>query len=207
MILLVGMAVGIDYSLFYLRREREERAAGREPRPALLRAAATSGQAVLISGVTVLIAMAGMFIASNRIFTSMAFGTMLVVSAPHRRLAHRPARALSKLGDRVDRGRIPYVGRKKHSAGESRFWGYVLDRVLRRPVLSILAGGLRCSPRHAAPRDAHEAPELHRHAEGAADRADLQARSTAFPGAPTPAEVVVQAPNVPRRRSPRRFRT
>ena len=108
MILLVGMAVGIDYSLFYLRREREERAAGTEPRPALLRAAATSGQAVLISGITVLIAMAGMFIASNKIFTSMAFGTMLVVlCAVVGSLTVLPA-ALSKLGDRVDRGRIPY---------------------------------------------------------------------------------------------------
>src|SRR5690349_21420065 len=60
-ILLIGMAVGVDYSLFYLRREREERHAGRTPREALLRTAATSGQAVLISGATVLIAMAGMF--------------------------------------------------------------------------------------------------------------------------------------------------
>src|SRR5262249_37323968 len=59
-ILLIGMAVGVDYSLFYLRREREERAGGQPPHPALLRAAGTSGQAVLISGVTVLIAMAGM---------------------------------------------------------------------------------------------------------------------------------------------------
>ncbi|HXY80932.1 MAG TPA: MMPL family transporter, partial [Gaiellaceae bacterium] len=78
-ILLIGMAVGVDYSLFYLRREREERAAGQEPRPALVRAASTSGQAVVISGATVLIAMAGMFIAGNRIFTSFAIGTMLVV--------------------------------------------------------------------------------------------------------------------------------
>src|SRR3954453_3042177 len=71
-ILLIGMAVGVDYSLFYLRREREERHSGRSPREALLRTAATSGQAVLISGGTVLIAMAGMFLAGNRIFTSIA---------------------------------------------------------------------------------------------------------------------------------------
>jgi len=70
--ILIGMAVGIDYSLFYLRREREERAAGQPPRAGLVRAASTSGQAVLISGATVLVAMAGMFIAGNKIFTSFA---------------------------------------------------------------------------------------------------------------------------------------
>src|SRR5581483_5619588 len=62
-ILLIGMAVGVDYSLFYVKREREERAAGREGREAVHRAAATSGQAVLVSGATVLVAMAGLLFA------------------------------------------------------------------------------------------------------------------------------------------------
>jgi uncharacterized membrane protein YdfJ with MMPL/SSD domain len=196
-ILLVGMAVGIDYSLFYLRREREERAAGREPRPALLRAAATSGQAVLISGVTVLIAMAGMFIASNKIFTSMAFGTMLVVlCAVVGSLTVLPA-ALSKLGDRVDRGRIPYVGRRKHSAGESRFWGYVLDRVLRRPVMSILlAGGLLLAAATPLLGMHTKLPSFTDMPRELPIVQTYKALITAFPGAPTPAEVVVQAPNV-----------
>ena len=142
-ILLIGMAVDVDYSLFYLRREREERATGAEPRDALHRAAATSGQAVLISGATVLIAMAGMFIAGNKIFSGMAIGTMIVVlCAMVGSLTVLPA-AMAKLGDRVDRGRIPFFGKRKHAAGESRFWGFVLDRVLRRPVLAIaLAGGV-----------------------------------------------------------------
>ncbi|MGZ4335212.1 MAG: MMPL family transporter, partial [Gaiellaceae bacterium] len=142
-VLLIGMAVGVDYSLFYLRREREERAAGQAPRTALVRAASTSGQAVVISGATVLIAMAGMFIAGNRIFTSFAIGTMLVVlCAVIGSVTVLPA-TLAKLGDRVDRGRVPYFGRKTHAAGESRFWTFVLDRVLRRPVLAlVLAGGL-----------------------------------------------------------------
>src|SRR5262245_1893338 len=78
-VLLIGMAVGVDYSLFYLRREREEAAAGRDGRTALLRAAATSGQAVLISGATVVIAMAGMLLAGNPVFTSAGVGTILVV--------------------------------------------------------------------------------------------------------------------------------
>src|SRR5437762_6390819 len=78
-ILLMGMAVGVDYSLFYLKREREERAAGHEGQEGLFRAAATSGQAVLISGFTVLIAMAGMLFAGTKIFTSIGIGAMLVV--------------------------------------------------------------------------------------------------------------------------------
>ena len=75
------MAVGIDYSLFYLRREREERRKGRSSHEALLVAARTSGQAVLISGATVLIAMAGMFVAGNSLFATIGLGTMIVVLA------------------------------------------------------------------------------------------------------------------------------
>ena len=79
-ILLIGLAVGVDYSMFYLRRKMEERDAGRSSEAALEFAAATSGKAVLVSGLTVLIAMAGMFIAGNAVFTSFAIGTMLVVA-------------------------------------------------------------------------------------------------------------------------------
>ena len=196
-ILLIGMAVGVDYSLFYLRREREERAMGQQPRSALLRAAATSGQAVLISGVTVLIAMAGMLIASNKIFTSMAFGTMLVVFCSIvGSLTVLPA-ALSRLGDRVDRGRIPYFGRRKHAAGESRFWAYVLDRVLRRPVVSILlAGGLLLAaavPLLGMHTKLPSFTDMPKELPIVQTYKDVIA---AFPGAPTPADVVVQAPNV-----------
>jgi uncharacterized membrane protein YdfJ with MMPL/SSD domain len=137
-ILLIGMAVGVDYSLFYLRREREERHAGRTSREALLRTAATSGQAVLISGATVLVAMAGMFLAGNKIFTSIAVGTMFVVLCAVVGSVTVLAALLSKLGDRVDKGRIPLVGRRKHAAGESRVWRAVLDRVLRRPVIAVV---------------------------------------------------------------------
>jgi uncharacterized membrane protein YdfJ with MMPL/SSD domain len=196
-ILLIGMAVGIDYSLFYLRREREERAVGQEPRRALLRAAATSGQAVLISGLTVLIAMAGMFIASNKIFTSMAFGTMLVVfCAVVGSLTVLPA-ALSKLGDRVDRGRVPVFGRRKHAAGESRFWSFVLDRVLRRPVVSILlAGGLLLAAAVPALGMHTKLPSFTDMPKELPIVQTYKAVIAAFPGAPTPADVVVQASNV-----------
>ena len=106
-ILLIGLAVGVDYSLFYLRREREERAAGRSERAALEAAAATSGRAVLISGVTVIVAMAGMFISGDKAFISFAEGTILVVAiAMFASLTVLPA-MLSWLGDRVEKGRIP----------------------------------------------------------------------------------------------------
>ena len=141
-VLLIGLAVGVDYSLFYLRREREERAAGRSERAALEAAAATSGRAVLISGVTVIVAMAGMFISGDKAFISFAEGTILVVAiAVFASLTILPA-MLSWLGDRVEKGRVPLLGRRR-PAGESRFWTALTSRVMRRPGLSILlAGGL-----------------------------------------------------------------
>ena len=140
-ILLIGLAVGIDYSLFYLRREREERAAGRSEHAALEAAAATSGRAVLVSGVTVLIAMAGMFLSGDKSFMSFSIGTMMVVAvAMIGSLTVLPA-LLGRLGDKVEKGRIPFLGRLRSKNGESRFWGAVLDRVLRRPVLSAVAAG------------------------------------------------------------------
>src|SRR3954469_1293382 len=111
-ILLIGLAVGVDYSMFYLRREREERAKGRSPREALEVAAATSGRAVLISGLTVMIAMAGMYFTGNKTFSSFATGTILVVAvAMIGSLTVLPA-LLAWLGDRVERGRIPFLGRR-----------------------------------------------------------------------------------------------
>ncbi len=141
-VLLIGLAVGVDYSLFYLRREREERAAGRSERGALEAAAATSGRAVLISGVTVIVAMAGMFISGDKAFISFAEGTILVVAiAVFASLTILPA-MLSWLGDRVEKGRVPLLGRRR-PAGESRFWTALTGRVMRRPGLSIIvAGGL-----------------------------------------------------------------
>ena len=108
MILLIGLAVGIDYSLFYLRRVTTRSARrGRTPAEALQVAAATSGRAVLISGLTVMIAMAGMFLMGSQIFTSFGIGTVLVVAvALVGSLTVLPA-VLARLGDRVDRGQRP----------------------------------------------------------------------------------------------------
>lgn len=139
-VLLIGLAVGVDYSLFYLRREREERAAGRGPEAALHAAAATSGRAVLISGLTVMIAMAGMFIAGNGVFTGIAMGAILVVGVSLiASLTVLPA-LLSKLGDRVERGRVPLIGRRR-ADGDSRLWSATLDAVLRRPRVAVLLAG------------------------------------------------------------------
>jgi uncharacterized membrane protein YdfJ with MMPL/SSD domain len=142
-VLMIGLAVGVDYSLFYLRREREERALGRDERGALYAAAATSGRAVLISGVTVIVAMAGMLISGDRTFISFAEGAILVVAiAMFASLTVLPA-MLSWLGDRVEKGRIPIIGRKRAPAGRSRMWTGITGAVMRRPgVSAVLAGGL-----------------------------------------------------------------
>jgi RND superfamily putative drug exporter len=140
---LVGLAVGVDYTLFYLRREREERAAGRSEGAALQAAAATSGRSVLISGATVMIAMAGMLFSGDKTFESFSIATMIVVAvAMIGSLTVLPA-VLSKLGDRVEKGRIPLLGRLRRQAGENRVWSAVLTPVLRHPaVAAIFAAGL-----------------------------------------------------------------
>jgi RND superfamily putative drug exporter len=196
-ILLVGMAVGVDYSLFYLRRAREERAAGHHPHRALVRAAATSGQAVLISGTTVLIAMAGMLFAGNKIFTSIGVGTMIVVfAAMVGSLSVLPA-ILHKLGDRVENGRVPFLGRLRRPAGESKVWGVILRPILRWPaVAAVLSAGVLA---------AAAAPTLQMHTKlpsfidlprSVSLVGTYQRIQRAFPGSQTPAEVVVKADNV-----------
>jgi RND superfamily putative drug exporter len=137
-VLLIGLAVGVDYALFYIRREREERAAGRTEEAALEAAAATSGRAVLVSGFTVIAAMAGMYFGGAATFVSFATGTILVVAiAVLGSLTVLPA-VLSKLGDRVNKGRIPFLKPEKRT-GEPRVWAWILNRVLRRPLASVIA--------------------------------------------------------------------
>jgi uncharacterized membrane protein YdfJ with MMPL/SSD domain len=138
-ILLIGLAVGVDYSLFYVKREREERRAGRSEKAALEAAAATSGRAVLISGITVMAAMAGMFLSGDKTFMSFSIGTMMVVLvAMVGSLTVLPA-LLGRLGDKIEKGRVPFVHRLRSKDGEGRFWGALVDRVLRRPVVSFVA--------------------------------------------------------------------
>jgi len=197
MVLLIGLAVGVDYSMFYLKRERQERAAGRSPQGALEIAAATSGRSVLISGLTVMVAMAGMFLTGDSTFASLALATILVVAvAVLGSLTVLPA-LLSRLGDKVDRGRVPLVGRLRSDGGEGRIWGAIVDRVLRRPVLSAtLAASVLVAL--AAPalqlRLAAEGPESF--PKGLEVIATYDRMQQAFPGSALPANVVVEAPSV-----------
>ena len=138
-ILLIGLAVGVDYSLFYLRRVREERAAGRGTGAAIEAAAATSGRAVLVSGITVMIAMAGMYFGGDATFVSFATGTIAVVAvAMIGSITILPA-LLSLCGDRVDKGRVPGLGRLKARIASFGLWSRVVDRVMRRPLVSAVA--------------------------------------------------------------------
>jgi uncharacterized membrane protein YdfJ with MMPL/SSD domain len=196
-VLLIGLAVGVDYSMFYLRRERAERAAGRSERAALEAAAATSGRSVLISGMTVLVAMAGLFLTGDATFASFGVATMLVVAiAMVGSLTVLPA-LLSKLGDKVDRLRVPHIGRRHGAGGEGRVWGAIVDGVLRRPVLSVVvAGGVLLAL--AAPavglRMVQPGPDTYPQS---LDMIKAYNRmQQAFPGTPLPANVVVKAPNV-----------
>ena len=194
-ILLIGLAVGVDYSLFYLRREREERAAGRSERAALEAAAATSGRAVLISGITVLIAMAGMFLSGDKTFMSFSIGTMMVVAvAMIGSLTVLPA-VLSKLGDRVEKVRVPFLHRLRRKDGQSRVWSAVLDRVVKRPLLSAaLSAGVLIALTVPA-------LSLNTTTTGVDDIAipeiePYKAVVNAFPGGPEPAVVAIQADDV-----------
>jgi uncharacterized membrane protein YdfJ with MMPL/SSD domain len=192
-VLLVGMAVGVDYALFYIRREREERAKGLSPEAALEAAAATSGRSVLISGLTVMAAMAGMYLTGSATFSAFATGTILVVAVSVLgSLTVLPA-LLSKLGDRVMKGRVPYVGRRT----ESRLWGAVLDRVLRRPlVAAIAAGGLLVALSMPAFGLHTAKPGMEGLPQDLPITGTLKRMQEAFPGGELPAQVVVQAKDV-----------
>src|SRR5213080_3878733 len=135
-ILLIGLAVGVDYSLFYVKREREERAAGRSGRAAIEAAAATSGRSVLISGFTVMIAMAGMMFSGDKSYLGFGIATMMVVGiAMLGSLTVLPA-VLSRLGDKVERGKIPFLHRLRRPSGDNRFWKAILTPALRRPGIA-----------------------------------------------------------------------
>jgi RND superfamily putative drug exporter len=193
-ILMIGMAVGIDYSLFYLRREREERQAGRTPHDALLRAARTSGQAVLISGGTVLIAMAGMFVSGNSLFTTIGLGTMIVVlAAMIGSLTVLPA-LLHRLGDHVEWGRIRILNRGVRDDG---MWGRIVGAVLRRPWTALLlAGGTLLLLALPALGMHTKLPNFTDFPQDLKIVRTYERIQAAFPGSQTPASVVVRAPKV-----------
>ncbi|MBO7938474.1 MMPL family transporter [Streptomyces antibioticus] len=196
--LLVGLAVGVDYCLFYLRREREERAAGRDPETALRIAAATSGRAVIVSGVTVCVAMAGMLFTGLATFEAMGLASLMVVAvAMIGSVTVLPA-LLSLLGERVEKGRIPFLRRRTQGSGESRFWSAVLKGVLARPLVSVLvaAGALLAI---AAPAIGMKTQNLTLDQEFGDSLPIVQTYNRvneAFPGGSEPAEVIVKADDI-----------
>jgi uncharacterized membrane protein YdfJ with MMPL/SSD domain len=139
MLIGMGLALGIDYSLFTLSRYREERVRGREKLDAIATAGATAGRAVLFSGIAFVLAMLGLLLVPSTIFRSLAAGAILVgIVSVIAALTLLPA-VLALLGDRVNALRIPYFGRAAEQSGrEGRFWGAVARRVMRRPVVSLV---------------------------------------------------------------------
>ena len=134
----MGLALGIDYSLFVVSRFREERGRGREKLDAISASAMTANRAVVFSGTTFVIAMFGMFIVPSSIMRSLAVGAILVGIVSVVASATLLPALLGLFGDRVDRLRIPLVGRRSLETAnpEGRVWGAIVRSVLRRPVLA-----------------------------------------------------------------------
>jgi putative drug exporter of the RND superfamily len=139
MLVVMGLALGIDYSLFIVSRLREERGHGHGHREAILRVAGTATRAVVFSGCAFALALFGMFLVPDPVLRSLALGAIVVgVVAVAVALTFHPA-LLMLLGDRVDRLRVPWLGRRvTGSAGsEGRFWGWLVRGVVRRPGASL----------------------------------------------------------------------
>ncbi|MET8855022.1 MMPL family transporter [Streptomyces sp. NPDC004579] len=208
--LLVGLAVGVDYCLFYLRREREEREAGRDAGTALRIAAATSGRAIIVSGVTVCVAMAGMLFTGLAEFEAMGLASLMVVAvAMVGSVTVLPA-LLSLLGERVEKGRIPFLHRAKRRAANggrsnrrpadegSRFWGAVLRVVLARPAISLVVatGALLAIAAPALGMKTQQLTLDKEFGDSLSIVGTYNRLNDAFPGGSEPAEVVVKARDI-----------
>ncbi|MFD5634377.1 MMPL family transporter [Streptomyces sp. NPDC127077] len=208
--LLVGLAVGVDYCLFYLRREREEREAGRDAGTALRIAAATSGRAIIVSGVTVCVAMAGMLFTGLAEFEAMGLASLMVVAvAMVGSVTVLPA-LLSLLGERVEKGRIPFLHRAKRRATNggrsnrrpadegSRFWGAVLRVVLARPAISLVVatGALLAIAAPALGMKTQQLTLDKEFGDSLSIVGTYNRLNEAFPGGSEPAEVVVKARDI-----------
>ncbi len=211
-VVLIGLAVGVDYSLFYVRREREERRRGRGParvagrampESALIAAAASVGRAIFISGLTVIISLAGLLITGAGDLVSIGLGTMTVVAiAVLGSLTVLPA-TLALLGDRVDRGRIP--GYRRRAAARARreqrasaagrpngFWAR-LARVVTNHPLGFLLAAVGVLGALTVPFASMQTGDL-QVADLPQDLPVVQALNaieTSFPGAPSDSQLVV----------------
>ncbi|MFJ3668971.1 MMPL family transporter [Streptomyces sp. NPDC090106] len=197
--LLVGLAVGVDYCLFYLRREREEREAGRDAQTALRIAAATSGRAIIVSGVTVCVAMAGMLFTGIADFKAMGLASLMVVAVAMAGSVTVLPALLSLLGERVEKGRLPFLRRRRRDGGgESRLWTAVLGRVLKRPVVSVVvaAGVLLAIAAPAVGMKTQNFTLDQEFGDSLPIVATYERVNDAFPGGSEPAEVIVRADDI-----------
>jgi RND superfamily putative drug exporter len=200
LVVIIGLAVGVDYAMFYSRRVMEERDRGHSAEAAVEVAAATSGRAVLISGLTVLTAMAGLLFAGNPIFVGFGIGTMLVVAvAVLGSLTFLPAMlAFLSRKNWLEKGRMPFIAKRRHAnKGESRLWGAILTRVLKRPLVStVIAGGLLVALCVPALGLQFKNPGFDGYSRSQAVIQTLDRLEAAFPGGAVPATVVVKAQDV-----------
>ncbi len=200
LMVIIGLAVGVDYAMFYSRRVMEERDRGRSVEAAVQIAAATSGRAVLISGMTVLTAMAGLLFAGNPIFVGFGIGTMLVVAvAMIGSLTFLPAMlAFLSRKNWLEKGRVPFVTKRRHAnKGESRVWAAILSRVLKRPLVStVIAGGLLVALTLPALGIQFKNPGFDGYSRSQPVIQTYDRLQAAFPGGAVPATTVIKADDV-----------
>ena len=200
LVVIIGLAVGVDYAMFYSRRMMEERDRGHSAQAAVEIAAATSGRAVLISGLTVMTAMAGLLFAGNPIFVGFGIGTTLVVAvAVLGSMTFLPA-MLAFLSEKnwLEKGRVPWVTKRRHQAkGESRVWGAIITRVLKRPLVSaLLAGGLLVALCVPALGIQFKEPGYDGYSRSQPVIQTYDRLEAAFPGGAIPATTVIKADDV-----------
>ena len=198
-VVLIGLAVGVDYSLFYIRREREERRAGRTADAALAAATASVGRAIVVAAMTVIIGLAGLLFTGLGVFTSMALGAIMVVAiAALGSVTVLPA-LLALLGDRIDRGRLwgrrrDRRDRRDHRDRRARLgaWARIAQAITARPRAALLVtvgllGALALPVLGMRTADPGEHDLSARNPVLVAE----QAIERAFPGAPDEAQLVV----------------
>jgi uncharacterized membrane protein YdfJ with MMPL/SSD domain len=201
MLVAMGLALGIDYSLFIVSRLREERAKGLPHSEAILNVSSTATRAVVLSGTAFSLALLGMFLVPTTILRSLALGAIVVaVVSIAVALTFHPA-LLMVLGDRIDKLRVPWLGKRiSASAGtEGRFWGSAVRAVVRRPAISLMAGValllLATSPLLGLKLGASGPSSL---PDDAVGKQGLVALERDFPtGATEPVEVVVDTRGAP----------
>ncbi len=200
LVVIIGLAVGVDYAMFYSRRVMEERDRGHSAEDAVAIAAGTSGRAVLISGLTVMAAMAGLLFAGNAIFVGFGIGTMLVVGvAMLGSLTFLPAMlAFLSRKNWLEKGRVPYITKRRHAAnGQSRIWAAILTRVLKRPLVSaVLAAGLLIALTIPALGMQFKDPGFDGYSRSQPVIQTHDRLQAAFPGGAVPATTVIKAADV-----------